>query len=159
MAKEVESQKTQESASTEEHHTPITGVQYEQEPDFAYVENKNKDYYYYHGEANGREIQRLKRAGYEVVNSTTSSDKESAALQERGVDTTICLAVPGADEAIPEHILMRTPMKNREKILQARSQRDQELKRTLDTNIKNLSRALERGGVGSIKHFLKELDR
>ncbi len=150
MAKEVESQKTQESASTEEHHTPITGVQYEQEPDFAYVENKNKDYYYYHGEANGREIQRLKRAGYEVVNSTTSSDKESAALQERGVDTTIC---------IPEHILLRTPMKNREIILEARSQRDQELKRTLDTNIKNLSRALERGGVGSIKHFLKELDR
>ncbi len=150
MAKEVESQKTQESASTKEHHTPITGVQYEQEPDFAYVENKNKDYYYYHGEANGREIQRLKRAGYEVVNSTTSSDKESAALQERGVDTTI---------SIPEHILMRTPMKNRERILEARSQRDQELKRTLDTNIKNLSRALERGGVGSIKHFLKELDR
>ena len=136
--------------SREDSHTPITGTQLEPEPDFFFVEDKDENFYYYFAKDNPREVRKLERHGYEVVNSTNSSSGEEAVSQRSKIDSTI---------GIPEHVLMRTKKENRKRLLDLRNQRDQENNRKMEQNVKDLNKALERGGLGSIQHYLKSIAR
>ena len=54
---------------------------------------------------------------------------------------------------IPGHVMMRTSMENRQKILDARSQKSKAMEDKIESDIRELNKAMQRSGKGGIKAF------
>ena len=125
----------------------ITGTQLTPEPDFFHVDNKNPDYHYYLERDRRIDVEKTKRLGYEVVNSTTSNNEERALAGDNRIDSTT---------GIPGHILMYCSKEHWEKRKAEKQRMDEENRRMIEKRVKDVSKALERGGV-NLREVVKEL--
>lgn len=141
------------------------------------VEGKDPNFHYHWASENPRRLQELKRKGYEVVEESSSKsaqdrEKNQKQFLERALrnpeiskaDATVAKELLEKMNAgkmdrlinIPQHVLVRTPVENRRRIMEERQAKSKAIEDRLKQDIHDLDKALKRSGKGGMKAF-KEL--
>lgn len=152
------------------------------EPDFFDYEDKKDPKYHYHwAENDPRRVETLKRKGYEVDPSATSQGAaQKVANQKKFLERTMNneKASRGDREMakelhdrlgsgkpldtvanIPGHIMMRTSVQNRKKIMDKRMRISESMGEKIQADVADLNKALQRSGKGGIKAFQDLFDK
>jgi len=147
--------------------------------DFFRYEGKDKDMYYHWAENDPRRIQALKRKGYEVDPAASSAQaaKKVEAQREYLKKTMHDPSTPKENQQmarellnrmenspadtvvnIPGHVMMRTSMENRRKIMEGRDAKSRQMEDKIESDVRDLNKALQRSGKGGIKAFRDMFD-
>lgn len=145
--------------------------------DFFKVEGGKDPNFHYHWARNDpRRVHQLKREGYEIAPASSKEAKEQVEYQKKSlmkqlndpevseankkmakeVLTILEQAPKDAPLGIAEGVLMRTPMANRLKRMEARQNALKGLEDSIEASIQDLDAGLKRSGRGGIE-ALKEL--
>lgn len=142
--------------------------------DFFRYEGKDPNMYYHWAENNPRRIQALKRKGYEIDPAASSSQatkrvdaqreflkktmydpnqpKENTQMAKELLDRMESVPVDTLTN-IPGHVMMRTSMENRVKIMKRREEKSRQMEDKIESDIRDLNKAMQRSGKGGIKAF------
>ena len=142
--------------------------------DFFAYEDRDPNMYYHWAENNPRRIQELKRKGYEVDPAASSSQatkrvdaqreflkktmhdpdtpKENAQMAKELLNRMESIPVDTLTN-IPGHVMMRTSNENRQKILDGRKAKSRQMEDKIESDIRELNKAMQRSGKGGIKAF------
>ena len=150
------------------------------EQDFFHYPDKDPNYHYHWAANTPQKVQRLQRAGYEVVNAPTSAQsKEQVAHQKEFLKRKMADLNTSPAEAkaakemydkldssnvatavnIPEHVMMRTSNENWEKRQAQKRARSDSMEAQIKQSVEDLSKALKRSGLGGMKAFKDLFDR
>jgi len=142
--------------------------------DFFRYEGKDPDMYYHWADNNPRRIQELKRKGYEVDPAASSSQaaKKVEAQREFLKKTMYDPDTPRENQQmakellnrmetspmdtvtnIPGCVMMRTSMENRKKIMEGRDAKSRRMEDKIESDVRELNKAMQRSGKGGIKAF------
>jgi len=157
----------------------VEPVPLEQKKDFFHVEGKDPRFHYHWVDSDPRRVQELKREGYEVDPATTSGAAKDKVEQQREylkrhlddpkttkADATVAKDILDRMETapvdtkinIPGHILMRTSVDNRRRRMEDRLQRSKSLEESIQADIRDLNKTLQKSGKGGIKAFRELFD-
>lgn len=142
--------------------------------DFFRYEGKDPRFHYHWAENNPRRIQQLKREGYEIDPAASSAEaakkaesqrdflrktlndpnvtKENAAMAKEIMDR-MGSAPVDTTVNIPQHIMMRTSIENRRKRMESRYNKSKVMEDMIQSNIRDLDKALQKSGKGGMKAF------
>lgn len=142
--------------------------------DFFRYEGKDPRFHYHWAENNPRRIQQLKREGYEIDPAASSAEsakkveaqreflkktlndpatsKENAAMAKEIMDRMGNVPVDTTVN-IPHHIMMRTSIENRQKRMAARLNTSKKMEDMIQSNVRDLNKALQKSGKGGMKAF------
>ncbi|MBA7660467.1 hypothetical protein ES703_68469 [subsurface metagenome] len=142
--------------------------------DFFRYEGKDPTMYYHWAETNPRRVQELKRKGYEIDPAASSSQaakrvdaqreflkktiydsgttKENAQMAKELLNRMESTPVDTLTN-IPGHVMMRTSMENRAKIMKGREEKSRKMEDKIEADIRDLNKAMQRSGKGGIKAF------
>lgn len=142
--------------------------------DFFAYEDRDPNMYYHWAENNPRRIQELKRKGYEIDPAASSSQaakrvdaqreflkktiydpntpKENAQMAKELLNRMESTPVDTLTN-IPGHVMMRTSMENRAKIMKRREEKSKQMEDKIESDIRELNKAMQRSGKGGIKAF------
>jgi hypothetical protein len=143
------------------------------------VEGRDPNFHYHWAEENPKRLQELKRKGYEVCQESSSSaakGKEGSqrkflerALNDPKIskaDATVAKELLDKMDAgkmdtlinIPSHVLVRTPVANRRRIMEERAKKSKQIEDRIQQDIHDLDKALKRSGKGGMKAFRELFD-
>jgi hypothetical protein len=157
------------------------GDDLEPQHDFFHVEKKDPNYHYHWPENSARRIQQMKRDGYEIDPSVSSSEaakkrdsqkdylkrqldnpnisKADAAAAKDMIQQLEATPVDTATN-IPEAVLMRTSEENWQKRQQQKQRRLDKMEDHIKENMESIDKTLKRegyGGIQGITDFFKEV--
>lgn len=146
---------------------------------FKTTHEKDRDMHYHWASDDPRRIHALKRKGYEVDPSSSSAEaaqkverqreflkrtmhdpdtpKENAAMAKELLNQMDSKPLDTINN-IPGHILMRQPMELRVKEMQRREDVLKKMGDKIQSDVRNLDRALKMSGKGGMKSFLELFD-
>lgn len=142
--------------------------------DFFRYDSKDPKYHYHWATNDPRRIRELQRKGYEVDPAASSSDAAgkveaqraylkraindpNASKEAKEMNKEILSRMESAPVDtvvnIPQHIMMRTPMENRRRIMAAREDKSRKMEEKIEADIRDLNKAMQRSGKGGIQAF------
>lgn len=146
---------------------------------FKTTEKKDRDMHYHWAQDDPRRIHELQRKGYEIDPSASSTDaakkvenqreflkrtmhdpntpKENAAMAKELLSQMDSRPLDTVNN-IPGHVLMRQPMEQRVKEMKRREDVLKKMGDKIDSDVRDLNKALQRSGKGGIKSFLELFD-
>lgn len=142
--------------------------------DFFRYEGKDPNMHYHWAENKPRRVQELKRKGYEIDPAASSSEaakrvdnqreflkktmydpnttKENAQMAKELLNRMESQPVDTLTN-IPGHVMMRTSMENRKKIMEGRDAKSRMMEEKIESDVRELNAAMQRSGKGGIKAF------
>jgi hypothetical protein len=143
------------------------------------VEGRDPKFHYHWATDDPRRLQALKKKGYDVVQESSSKEakgreKNQRTFLERALkhpditkaDATVAKELLDKMNAgkmdtlvnIPQHVLVKTPIENRRKIMEERQAKSKAIEDRLKQDIHDLDKALKRSGKGGMKAFRELFD-